>query len=57
MGRVIAAVFSIVLLVVSIYLFGLAFQAAAGTQAWVFFGGIILMCLSFALPIHVFSKR
>jgi hypothetical protein len=56
-GRVIAAVFSIALLVVAIYLFGAAFQAAAGTQAWVFFGGIVLMCLSFALPIHVFSKR
>jgi hypothetical protein len=55
-GRVIAAVFSILLLLVSMYLFGVAFQVASG-QAFVFMGGILLMCLSFALPIHVFGKR
>jgi hypothetical protein len=55
-GRVIAAVFSILLLLVSMYLFGVAFQVASG-QAWVFFAGIILMAVSFFLPIHVFGKR
>jgi hypothetical protein len=55
-GRIVAAVFSILLLLVSMYLFAFAFQVSSG-QAFVFFGGIVLMCLSFALPIHVFSKR
>jgi hypothetical protein len=55
-GRVIAAVFSILLLIVAMFLFGFAFQVHSG-QAFVFFGGIILMCLSFALPIHVFGSR
>ncbi|WP_157071546.1 hypothetical protein [Curtobacterium ammoniigenes] len=56
MGRVVAAVFSILLLLVAMYLFAFAFQVASG-QAFVFFGGIILMAISFALPIHVFSRR
>ena len=56
MGRVIAAVFSILLLLVSMYLFGFAFQVASG-QAFVFMGGLVLMSLAFFLPIHVFGKR
>lgn len=56
MGRVFLALFSIAMLIVAIYLFGVAFQVHSG-QAFVFFGGIILMALSFALPIHVFSRR
>ena len=56
MGRVIAAVFSIMLLLVSMYLFGFAFQVASG-QAFVFIAGVLLMSLSFFLPIHVFGKR
>ncbi|GGL67540.1 hypothetical protein GCM10009706_02530 [Curtobacterium citreum] len=56
MGRVIAAFFSILLLLVSMYLFGFAFQVQSG-QAFVFMGGVLLMCLSFYLPIHVFGKR
>lgn len=56
MGRVFLAVICIIMLLVSLYLFGLAFQVHAG-QGFVFFGGILLMCLSFGLPIHVFSKR
>ena len=56
MGRVIAAVFSILLLLVSMYLFGVAFQVSSG-QAFIFMGGLVLMCLSFFLPIHVFGKR
>jgi hypothetical protein len=55
-GRVIAAVFSILLLLVSMYLFGFAFQVSSG-QAFIFMGGLVLMCLSFFLPIHVFGKR
>jgi hypothetical protein len=55
-GRVLLALFSIALLLVAIYLFGISFQASSG-QAFIFFGGILLMSLSFALPIHVFSKR
>jgi hypothetical protein len=55
-GRVIAAVFSIILLLVAMFLFGFAFQVSSG-QAFVFMGGIVLMCLSFALPIHVFGRR
>ncbi|WIB62725.1 MULTISPECIES: hypothetical protein [unclassified Curtobacterium] len=56
MGRVFLALFSIALLVVAIYLFGVAFQVSSG-QGFIFFGGILLMCLSFGLPIHAFSKR
>ncbi|QWS34012.1 hypothetical protein AABM26_13410 [Curtobacterium aetherium] len=56
MGRVIAAVFSILLLLVSMYLFGFAFQVDSG-QALVFIAGVLLMSLSFYLPIHVFGKR
>ncbi|WP_175481252.1 hypothetical protein [Curtobacterium sp. MMLR14_010] len=56
MGRVIAAFFSILLLLVSMYLFGVAFQADSG-QAFVFMAGILLMSLSFFLPIHVFGKK
>ncbi|MDP4334791.1 hypothetical protein Q7F20_15555 [Curtobacterium sp. A7_M15] len=56
MGRVIAAVFSILLLLVSMYLFGFAFQVSSG-QAFIFMGGLVLMCLAFFLPIHVFGKR
>jgi len=55
-GRVIAAVFSILLLLVSMYLFGFAFQVASG-QAFVFIAGVLLMSLSFFLPIHVFGRR
>jgi hypothetical protein len=55
-GRVIAAVFSILLLLVSMYLFGFAFQVDSG-QAFVFIAGVLLMSLSFFLPIHVFGKR
>jgi hypothetical protein len=55
-GRVIFAVICIVMLLASLYLFGLAFQVHAG-QGFVFFGGIILMCLSFGLPIHAASRR
>jgi len=55
-GRVIAAVFSILLLLVSMYLFGFAFQVSSG-QAFIFMGGLVLMSLSFFLPIHVFGKR
>jgi hypothetical protein len=55
-GRVIAAVFSILLLLVSMYLFGFAFQVSSG-QAFIFMGGLVLMCLAFFLPIHVFGKR
>jgi hypothetical protein len=55
-GRVIAAVFSILLLLVSMYLFGFAFQVASG-QAFVFMGGVLLMSIAFFLPIHVFGKR
>ena len=56
MGRVIAAFFSILLLLVSMYLFGVAFQVDSG-QAFVFMAGILLMSLSFFLPIHVFGKK
>jgi len=56
-GRVIAAVFSIALLIVSMYLFGAAFQVGDTGAIFVFLGGILLMAISFALPIHVFSKR
>ncbi|MGN6407381.1 MAG: hypothetical protein ACTHMH_03465 [Curtobacterium sp.] len=56
MGRVIAAVFSILLLLVSMYLFGFAFQVSSG-QAFIFMGGLVLMCLAFFLPIHVVGKR
>ena len=56
MGRVIAAFFSILLLLVSMYLFGFAFQVQSG-QAFVFMGGLLLMSISFFLPIHVFGKR
>ena len=56
MGRAIAAFFSILLLLVSMYLFGFAFQVQSG-QAFVFMGGLLLMSLSFFLPIHVFGKR
>jgi hypothetical protein len=55
-GRVIAAVFSILLLLVAMYLFGFAFQVSSG-QAFIFMGGLVLMCLAFFLPIHVFGKR
>jgi len=55
-GRVLAAVFSILLLLVSMYLFGFAFQVDSG-QAFVFIAGVLLMSLSFFLPIHVFGKR
>jgi len=55
-GRVIAAFFSILLLLVSMYLFGVAFQVDSG-QAFVFMAGILLMSLSFFLPIHVFGKK
>ncbi|WIB14689.1 MULTISPECIES: hypothetical protein [unclassified Curtobacterium] len=56
MGRVLAAVFSILLLLVSMYLFGFAFQLDSG-QGFVFIAGVLLMSLSFFLPIHVFGKR
>jgi hypothetical protein len=55
-GRVLAAVFSILLLLVSMYLFGFAFQVDSG-QGFVFVAGVLLMSLSFFLPIHVFGKR
>jgi cytochrome b561 len=55
-GRIVAAAFSILLLLVAMYLFGFAFQVSSG-QAFIFFGGILLMAISFALPIHVFSRR
>jgi hypothetical protein len=55
-GRVIAAFFSILLLLVSMYLFGVAFQVDSG-QAFVFMAGVLLMSLSFFLPIHVFGKK
>jgi hypothetical protein len=55
-ARVVAAFFSILLLLVSMYLFGFAFQVQSG-QAFVFMGGVLLMCLSFFLPIHVFGKK
>ncbi|WP_181429091.1 hypothetical protein [Curtobacterium sp. MCSS17_008] len=56
MGRVIAAFFSILLLLVSMYLFGFAFQVESG-QGFVFMGGLLLMTISFFLPIHVFGKK
>ena len=56
MGRAIAAFFSILLLLVSMYLFGFAFQVDSG-QAFVFMAGVLLMSLSFFLPIHVFGKK
>ncbi|MBT2503417.1 hypothetical protein [Curtobacterium sp. ISL-83] len=56
MGRIFAAVFSILLLLVSMYLFGFAFQVSSG-QAFIFMAGVLLMSLSFFLPIHVFGKR
>jgi len=55
-GRAIAAFFSILLLLVSMYLFGFAFQVQSG-QAFVFMAGLLLMSLSFFLPIHVFGKK
>ncbi|GAB2520274.1 hypothetical protein [Paramicrobacterium agarici] len=49
-------IISFLLFVVGLFLFGVAFNAAA-FQAVIFFAGIILVCLSFGIPAHILSKR
>ncbi|WP_162924983.1 hypothetical protein [Mycetocola zhujimingii] len=51
-----AFAFSIVLFLVGIYLFALAFTVTS-FQAIIFFAGIIVVSIAFAIPAHVLAKR
>jgi hypothetical protein len=51
-----AFAFSLVLFIVGIYLFGLAFTVTS-FQAIIFFAGIIAVSLAIAIPAHVLAKR
>jgi len=53
--NVIALIVSFVLFLGGLLLMGIAPELAGG-QAFVFFGGIIAVALSFGLPIHVLGK-
>ncbi|MDM4764178.1 hypothetical protein QT381_14300 [Galbitalea sp. SE-J8] len=46
---------SIVLFFVGIFLLGQAFVVEAG-QAYVFLGGVLVISIAFALPIHLYKR-
>jgi hypothetical protein len=53
--NVVALIVSFVLFLGGLFLMGLATEVS-GAQAFVFFGGIVAVALSFGLPMHVLQK-
>ena len=54
--NVIAFVVAIVLFVGGLLVMGYSFSAAEGLHALVFFSGILAVCASIALPVHVLKR-
>lgn len=47
---VIVFIFSFALFVFGLYLFGAGFYGAAGTEFWLFWGGLLASCFAFLVP-------
>lgn len=53
--RIVAFIISFVLFIASLYVFSLAF-ALPGFELPVFFGGIVLIVIAFAIPLHLLKR-
>lgn len=53
--KIFAFVISFAVFVAGMYVLGLAFQAT-GYEAITFFGGILLVALGLAIPVHVLKR-
>jgi hypothetical protein len=54
--KLFAFLVALILFVGSFALFGYAFSVPAAASPWLFFGGIIAVCVSLAIPFHLLEK-
>ncbi|GAA2088173.1 hypothetical protein GCM10009840_27970 [Pseudolysinimonas kribbensis] len=54
--KVVVFLIALVVFLASFVLFGYAFSAPVQIAPWMFFGGILTICISLAIPFHLLRK-
>ena len=54
--KLFAFLVALILFVGSFALFGYAFSVPEAASPWMFFGGIVAVCVSLAIPFHLLQK-
>jgi hypothetical protein len=54
--KVVVFLIALIVFLASFVLFGYAFSAPEQIAPWMFFGGILTICVSLAIPFHLLRK-